>query len=201
MGRAKADLPFGSESMLQRVVRLLSQSVNHVVVVAAADQVVPKFGSHVTVARDDLEYAGPLAGLAVGLGTLSPPFAAAYVTSCDVPFLNPKFVQTLYDLIAEHDIVVPFDEQHFHPLAAVYRTNLCDRITDLVAQGERRPRTLFERVRTLRVPTNSLEQIDPGLQTLLNLNTPIEYRTALVKAGASIPNWLDVQISTQEGKD
>jgi molybdopterin-guanine dinucleotide biosynthesis protein A len=74
MGRSKADLPFGNESMLQRVTRLLSTVVRHIVVVAAAEQQIPDFGAvvrcPVTIARDDLRFAGPLAGLGIGLRTL-----------------------------------------------------------------------------------------------------------------------------------
>ncbi|HUR55514.1 MAG TPA: NTP transferase domain-containing protein, partial [Gemmataceae bacterium] len=41
MGRAKAWLPFGGETMLQRVVRVVGEVVSPVVVVAAAGQDVP----------------------------------------------------------------------------------------------------------------------------------------------------------------
>ena len=51
MGRAKAELVFGDETMLQRVTRLLSRVVHRIIVVAAADQdmsleAVPKSVSH-----------------------------------------------------------------------------------------------------------------------------------------------------------
>ena len=52
MGRAKADLPFGDETMLQRVVHTLSKVVDRVVVVASAEQVVPELSRHVVVVRD-----------------------------------------------------------------------------------------------------------------------------------------------------
>ena len=44
MGRDKATLPFGSEVMLQRVIRLVSQVVNvhRIVVVAAPGQALPE---------------------------------------------------------------------------------------------------------------------------------------------------------------
>ena len=42
MGVPKATLPFGNETMLQRVVRLLHTVVSPVIVVAARDQVLPE---------------------------------------------------------------------------------------------------------------------------------------------------------------
>ena len=42
MGVAKATLPFGPETMLQRVVRLLGTTVSPIAAVAARDQVLPE---------------------------------------------------------------------------------------------------------------------------------------------------------------
>ena len=52
MGIAKAWLPFGPERMLPRVVRLLSEAVAPIVVVAAQGQQLPDLPPGTTVARD-----------------------------------------------------------------------------------------------------------------------------------------------------
>ena len=67
MGYSKAILPFGPELMLQRVVRLLSEVVSPIVVVAAPTQELPPFPSDVLIARDQREGRGPLEGLLAGL--------------------------------------------------------------------------------------------------------------------------------------
>ena len=92
MGVAKATLPFGPETMLQRVVRLLGTVVSPIVVVAARDQDLPVLPPDVIVTRDEREARGPLEGLRAGLKALPPAVDAAYVTSCDVPLLVPAFV-------------------------------------------------------------------------------------------------------------
>jgi len=61
MGTSKAALPFGPESMLQRVVRLLGTVVSPIVVVAARDQVLPGLPEKIIVARDEV---GVLEGIA-----------------------------------------------------------------------------------------------------------------------------------------
>src|SRR6516162_8765549 len=70
MGRPKAWLPFGDELLLPRVVRLLRQAVDPVVVVAAPDQDVPPLPDGVAVVRDEAKGRGPLQGLAAGLAAL-----------------------------------------------------------------------------------------------------------------------------------
>ena len=92
MGRPKAWLPFGNELLLQRVVRILRQVVEPVVVVGAPAQEIPPLPSEVRVVRDDRDHLGPLSGLAGGLAALGASVEAAYLSSCDVPFLQPTFV-------------------------------------------------------------------------------------------------------------
>ena len=70
MGSSKALLPFGSETMLQRVVRLLGEVVSPMVVVAAVDQDLPALPRDVIIARDEREARGPLEGLRAGLKAL-----------------------------------------------------------------------------------------------------------------------------------
>src|SRR5262249_37795845 len=110
MGRDKATLPFGSELMLQRVVRLLSRAVNvaHLVVIGAPKQVLPLLPDGIVVVRDTQEYRGPLQGLATGLSAVGNRFDAVYVTACDVPLLVPAFVERMFEMLGGYDIAVPF---------------------------------------------------------------------------------------------
>ena len=59
MGTSKALLPFGDETMLQRVVRLLSTVVDPIVVVAAAGQSLPDLPADVIVTSDDVAKSKP----------------------------------------------------------------------------------------------------------------------------------------------
>jgi molybdopterin-guanine dinucleotide biosynthesis protein A len=179
MGQPKAWLPFGDELMLPRVVRLLSEVVGPIVVVAAAEQVVPPLPAEVAIVRDEEKGRGPLQGLAAGLGYLRGRADAAYLSSCDVPFLQPAFVKRLIELLGDHAICVPRVGSHHHPLAAVYRLELADAVARLLAENRLRPFFLFEAVPTRVVEAAELADVDPTFQTLRNLNTPVEYEAAL----------------------
>src|SRR5439155_13587628 len=179
MGRPKAWLPFGGELMLPRVVRLLGQAVRPLVVVAAPDQEVPPLPDDVTVVRDEEKGRGPLQGLAAGLDALAGRAAAAYLSSCDVPFLRPAFVRRLVELLGAHAICVPRAGGYHHPLAAVYRLGVAEAVRRLLAEDRLRPFFLFEAVPTRVVEPAELADVDATLQTLRNLNTPQEYEVAL----------------------
>jgi molybdopterin-guanine dinucleotide biosynthesis protein A len=185
MGVPKATLPFGSETMLQRVVRLLGTVVSPVVVVAAREQWLPELPPGVTVTRDEREQRGPLEGLRAGLRRLPNSIGIAYVTSCDVPLLVPAFVERMVELMGDHDIAVMEINGFPHPLSAVYRSNTLPHIESLLAEDRLRPVFLFDAVRTRRVRPEEMTSVDPQLRTLRNLNTPEDYLEALSEAGLS----------------
>ena len=185
MGVPKATLPFGPETMLQRVVRLLGTVVSPIVVVAAREQSLPVLPDEVTVTRDEREARGPLEGLRAGLKALPESVEAAYVTSCDVPLLVPAFVERMIELLGDHDIAVMEIDGFPHPLSAVYRRNTLPHVESLLANDRLRPVFLFEAVRTRRVQPAEMTAVDPELRTLRNLNTHEDYLAAL--AGAGLP--------------
>src|SRR5512134_3867522 len=185
MGTSKAMLPFGSETMLQRVVRLLGEVVSPIVVVAAEDQELPELPPEVIVARDERKGRGPLEGLRAGLKALPAGVDAAYVTSCDVPLLVPAFVQRMIELLEGHDIAVVDIGGFTHPLSAVYRRTTLPHIESLLAADRLRPVFLFDAVRTRRVKPEEMVAADPELHTLRNLNTREDYLAALREAGLS----------------
>ena len=182
MGTSKALLPFGPETMLQRVVRLLGGVVSPIVVVAATGQELPPLPENVIVTRDEREARGPLEGLRAGLKALPEPASAAYVTSCDVPLLVPGFVSEMVELSRGYDVAVMEIDGFPHPLSAIYSRSVLPHIEDLLAHDRLRPVFLYERVRTRRVDPSDITA-DPDLRTLRNLNTRDDYEQALADAG------------------
>jgi molybdenum cofactor guanylyltransferase len=185
MGASKATLPFGPETMLQRVVRLLGSVVSPIVAVAAREQLLPELPDDVIVTRDEREQRGPLEGLRAGLRALPDSVDIAYATSCDVPLLVPAFVSRMMELLGDHDIAVMEIDGFAHPLSAVYRRNTLPHVEALLARDKLRPVFLFDAVRTRRVRPEEMVSADPQLHTLRNLNTPEDYQAALLEAGLS----------------
>jgi molybdopterin-guanine dinucleotide biosynthesis protein A len=184
MGTPKALLPFGPETMLQRVVRLLDGVVAPVVVVAAPAQALPKLPPDDIVTRDEHEGRGPLEGLRAGLKVLPTDVECAYVTSCDVPLLEPGFIRQMLDFARGYDIAVVEIDGFAHPLSAVYRRTVLPYVEELLANNRLRPAFLFEAVKTRRIRPEQMTA-DPELRTLRNLNTREDYEQALADADLS----------------
>jgi molybdopterin converting factor small subunit len=120
----------------------------------------------------------------VGLAALPESVEFAYASATDVPFLQPAWITRLASIIGDDDLVIPHVDGYHHPLAALYRRKTVLPIIErLLAADRLRPVFLMESARTRVVTAEEMREVDPGLQTLRNLNTPEDYQAALAEAG------------------
>lgn len=174
MGTPKAWLEFEGRPLLSHLVERMLRVFPEAVVVAAPGQELP--ATPARVVYDENPGEGPVAGLVVGLREVTRPLA--FVTSCDVPFLNPDVALYLANVAACYDVAVPEWEGRLNPLQAVYRASVQTLLAQQLAEGRRRPVDLFDRVRTVVVKEEELRAVDPEGLTFLNMNTPGEYERA-----------------------
>jgi molybdopterin-guanine dinucleotide biosynthesis protein A len=179
MGKPKAWLPFGDELMLQRVVRIVREAVEPVVVVAAPGQDVPPLSSEVLIVRDEVEGRGPLGGLAAGLSALKGKADAAYLSSCDVPLLQPEFVRAVISLLGDSSACVPRVGERLHPLAAVYRVAVLPVVREMLGAKIFRMTDLLSAIPSRIITDRELASTDAEFRSLRNVNTPDEYAAAL----------------------
>jgi molybdenum cofactor guanylyltransferase len=179
MGRAKVLLEFDGEPLIVHLVRGLNQLFGETVVVAAPDQELPALAA--IVARDEVAYQGPVGGIYYGLKAAHG--EACFVTSCDVAFLNRPLIAHLFAQILDHEVVVPYWEERFQPLHAVYRRSVLPLLVGQLERGELRPIYLFDKVRTLKISADEIRTFDPEGLSFLNMNTPSDYHAALRRWG------------------
>jgi hypothetical protein len=101
------------------------------------------------------------------------------VTSCDVPFLNLSLIAYLVSQISDCDVAVPYWEDRFQPLHAVYRTSVLPLLKEQLNRGELRPVYLFDKVRTVKIGEDKIRRYDPEGLSFFNMNTPEDYERAL----------------------
>ena len=189
MGRDKALLPFGAESLLQRVVRIVAEVVpaERIVCVAAQGQTLPALPDGVRIIRDPFPDCGPLAGLATGLQVLDGEVDAAFVCGCDVPLLLPPFIERMFELCGSHQIAVVHDGERSHPLCAVYRSDMRRAAEEILAAGGRSLMALVDACDSIRVTPEQVRDVDSDLRSLAACNTPDEYeRLRILDCGLRI---------------
>lgn len=181
MGQPKHLLRFGQELLLERLVRILGKRCNPVCVVRGADNDLPLLPDAIRIVEDEYPGRGPLAGIHVGLKTLNRAgIESAFVTACDCPLLKIGFVEYLLDQLGPgHDIVLVTDGKHLNVLGAIYRTAVYRSAARLLSQGKARPVELTSLHPTRIIDAERLKEIDPNLDSLVNMNCPDDYNRAL----------------------
>lgn len=175
MGQPKALLRFDGEPLIVHMVRRLGQLFSDTVVVAAPEQELPALPS--TIVRDDVAHQGPVGGIYYGLKAARREIC--FVTSCDAPFLNLRLIAYLMAQISDYDVVVPFTQDRFQPLHAVYRKQVAPLLKEQLERGELRPIFLYDKVRTRKITEAEMHPHDPESLSFLNMNTPEDYQAAL----------------------
>lgn len=185
MGRDKAHLPFGRETMLERVVSEVGVVVGprRIVVAAAEGQVLPPLPPEIRIVRDLQEDCGPMSGLAAGLAAVREEADAVFVGTCDAPLLRAEFISGLFDRLGDAEAVVPVEGDRFYPATAVYRTSVLPSVLADLEAGQFRMQWFARDLRAVFIPIEELRSIDPDLASLRNVNSPEEYLAALDWAG------------------
>jgi molybdopterin-guanine dinucleotide biosynthesis protein A len=188
MGRPKAWLPIGSGTFLTRIVRTMSDVLNPIIVVAGREQDLPDLPAHVTIVRDERDFAGPLAGLAVGLRAMQSQVDRVFVTGVDTPFVSASFIRRVVMFLDDPklDVAVPKIEDQFHPLAAAYRASILSKIESELDGGQRSIRAALAKWNVRDLNRDDLIDADPRLQSLININTPEDYKRFVLVPDALI---------------
>lgn len=180
----KATAPVAGRPMLRWVVEAVAPGVDDLVVNARRDQrerIAAALGgldADYAFAADPVPDRGPLAGMATGLGATDA--EASLVVACDMPLVDPAFVEALFDRIGDADAAVPVerggDETWLQPLQAVYRTRKTAAVaTAALEAGIDSPIGALERLRVERVDPADVPGVDAAW-TLRNVNTEAERR-------------------------
>ncbi len=186
MGAPKAALEWHGSTLLRRTAGILARvTEGPVVVVRAPGQDLPALPPGTEVVDDPREGLGPVQGLAAGLAALAGRAEIAFVSSTDMPFLHPAFVRRVLRAVQEGaDVGLPVARGYPQPLAAAYRTGLAKVAERLVAEQRLRPAFLFDECAVTRLDEAALRAdpvlaaLDPGLDSVINVNSPADYQTA-----------------------
>jgi molybdenum cofactor guanylyltransferase len=178
MRRDKADLPFGDETLLVRVARLVTPVVDDIVVAAAPGQTVP---TGLYTIRDSHPGGGPVPALLDAWPAARHDLVV--VVAVDTPLLQPAVIELLaHSLSAGDDAVVPRVRGRGMPVCALYRRPAAQ------AAAQRLPpdaslHQLLDALSVRWLDEPALATADPGLLTFLPCNTNEDYRRALALAG------------------
>lgn len=176
MGRDKAAMPFGGQSMLARAVTTAHQVSGDVMVVAPSSVAVAAPARYIADPGE-----GPLVALTVALRSAQA--GAVLLLACDMPLVTPALLRRLHALVGEADACVPRLDGIAVPTCAVYRRDVGEVAETLVGRGARSLRALLEVMSVQWVEERELRPVDPDLASFIDCDTPEDYARALGIAG------------------
>lgn len=175
----KALLEFEGKTILERVLESLFQVVDQVILSVRDSRQKDKFNpvlekfpdQEIRFCFDTLEDAGPLEGIRAGL--LKSGAEYSFVCAGDMPFLNSRVVDLLFEKVVGHNAALPrWEDGKFEPLHAVYSKKLVPAIDKAFERGRHSVLApVFEMQDIVFIEISEIRSIDPGLKTFVNINT------------------------------
>ena len=172
MGRDKARLEIDGQEFVVRIASILSNVTKRVSTVGSHYE---NDVWHLPNVPDRFQKWGALGGLHASLFACKEKWAL--VVACDLPFVTEELFKRLISMRENYDAVVPIQTNgRLQPLCALYHVESCLKIAEeMIANGMRRPRDLFERVKTKFVGKEDWQDLLNSNLFFNNINTPQDY--------------------------
>lgn len=169
MGENKAFIPLGQKPIITHVLSRLAQvGAAETVIVTRSPSLYGSFDARVI--NDEGAGRGALNGIYSALCQCETPYI--FVVGCDMPFIDPAWIQWIYDIRADYDAVVPVFGGFPQSLHALYHqrclTSFAEQLTNKVYRME----SALEHINTHFIPEDLCRARAPSGKTFFNINTP-----------------------------
>ena len=181
-GTDKSLLDFAGKPLITQAVHRLQGLGDEYIVSIGKNQIEDNYRrilpTNTSIVQDKVDFQGPLAGFITALEKCKS--NTCFLTACDMPTIEPKVVEFLFQKIDNSSGAVPkWRDGRIEPLHAVYDSNTATRAARQVA-GEKIPSMISMIDRMLGAKFVSIEDevspLNPMLNTFRNLNTPRDLR-------------------------
>jgi molybdopterin-guanine dinucleotide biosynthesis protein A len=184
MGRDKALLELGGETLIARTANLVEPIVGTCAIIGGPGRFAEARemdGSELRVIADDFPGAGPLGGIATALCASGAEWNL--VVACDLPYLTRAWLEFLIEraLRSDVDAVLPMNERGAEPLCAMYRKRAGGAIRAALERGTRKVTDGLADVRIEFIEPREWKGFDSDGLLFKNMNSPADYEEAKAK--------------------
>ena len=164
MGADKALIRLGNERIIDTIAKELG-GFSEIIVSAGKNRAFEEMGFHAVY--DEGCDLGPMEGIRQVLKAAKEEYV--FVCASDMPFIKKELVEYIAEFISsDYDCYVIADEDHIHPLCAIYKKTALPVIEELLAEKKYRLREIFARLATKYI---TLEYTVFDKKIVRNLNT------------------------------
>jgi len=173
-GRPKALLELGGRRIIDRVVHVLRQVTDDLLIVTNTPELYASLG--LPMVPDVFPDGGSLGGIYSGL--LAAPGEAAFTVACDMPFLMAEVARLVTERAGEADVVVPRIDGQWETLHACYAKACLPPMEARLRAGRLKIVGFYDEVRVLDIGAREIARYRAPEIVFMNVNTPAELEAA-----------------------
>ena len=164
----------GGKRMVCRVIGALCCAVDELLISVRDERqkdLLYPFISGYGFVYDEVQGIGPLSGIHAGLQRAKGDYVV--IVACDMPLISTAAIELLFARALGHDAAVPGHADGFiEPLHAVYRREpMLNAVKRSIDAGESKISAPLKRLKdVVYVPDEDIRNVDPELDTFLNVN-------------------------------
>lgn len=166
-GKNKAFLAINGEFVIDRVLKIFKELFDETIIVTNSP--LEYLDYDVNIVTDIIKGKAALGGIYTGLFYASSEHC--FVSACDMPFLNKRFIEYMISTIEGHDIIVPHAKDGLQPLHAIYSKKCTALMKKLIDRDDLKIRILYKKMNTLELPGDTITSFDPDERMFLNINS------------------------------
>lgn len=167
MGSNKAFLKVGGERLIDRTTGIFKQIFDEIILVTNSP--LDYLDHDGIIATDIIKDKGALGGIYTGIFFASSEHA--FISACDMPFLNISFIKHMAEYAHGYDIVVPRSVDGLQPLHAVYSKKCLPLMKTLIDRNQLKITGFFRGLKTLEITEDVINSFDPEGRMFINVNT------------------------------
>ena len=170
MGTNKAFLEIEGERLIDRTTRIFNDIFQEVIL--STNSPLDYLDHDGIIVTDIIQNKGSLGGIYTGLFFSS--HEHAFVSACDMPFLNKNFIAYMIERAQGYDIVVPKSPDGLQPLHAIYSRRCLPAIKKLIDSGNLKITGFYRGLKILEIREDIIKTYDPEGKMFMNVNTRLD---------------------------
>lgn len=187
LGKDKALIQFQGKPLVEWVMEAIDKVVDEVILSLSSEpensNFVGGFGKNIRIVLDAKPGFGPISGLCSSFKEAKGDYVA--VAPCDSPFIKPELYTLLFKKAEGRDGAVPFINNFWEPLHAVYRREpFIVGLEKALSAGKNRPVDTYPYLNIKKVNQEEVEAVDDEASSFININT----KEDLLKAKKIVEN-------------
>lgn len=170
-GENKAFIEIGGQRVLDRLFAVLKPLFSEIILVTNDPLVYLEWD--VMIVSDHFNCRSSLTGIHAGLFAAANPHALAL--ACDMPFVQPRLLETLISAIEPHlDVIIPKTQDGFEPMMSIYSKRCLKPMAAALVEKQFQILKALRQVRIKEIEEAQLRRHDPDLISFVNINTPAQ---------------------------